>query len=539
MKGMTDLMMSMMKGNNLKKTYCSCACTFIKQKNLQLSYALTRHYSLVTGKARQVQEPLNYIAGHRTETGEGCKSVDLTAPATGQVLRKVGSSRKQDVDAAVNAAKQAFSQWSQVPAFERGKVLTRAAYLIRERSEELARTEVLDTGKPIWEARCDILGCADAIQYYGGLAPSLVGEHMQLEGGSFAYTIREPLGVVGAIGAWNYPLQMAAWKSSPALACGNAMVFKPSPLTPLTAVMLGEIYKESGLPDGCYNVVQGDGETGQLMCRHPDIAKMSFTGSVLTGTKIMEACAQGIKHVTLELGGKSPLIIFEDAHLDNAVKGAMLANFTNQGQVCSNGTRVFVQRKILPEFLKHLVERTKKMVIGDPDDEKTTVGATISPQQAAINLKYIDIAQKEGATVVYGGKRVNPGPDLAKGYYLSPCILSDCTDDMTVVRNEVFGSVMSVLVFDSEEEAVRRANDTPFGLAGGIFTNDLSRAHRVASRLQAGSLYINNYNVYPVGVPFGGYKKSGFGRENGQDTLNYYSQMKSIYVEMNDVECPY
>ncbi|KAK7110062.1 4-trimethylaminobutyraldehyde dehydrogenase-like [Littorina saxatilis] len=518
---------------------CSrCAGKVVQMR--QVLSTSTRGYAAVTGTARQVQQPLNLMAGKRVDAADSSKQFELFAPATGETLKRVECCGSKDIDKAVGIAKDAFKEWSQVPAFERGQVLTRAAQLIRERSEELARTEVLDTGKPIWEARYDILGCADTIQYYGGLAPTVVGEHTKLAGGSFAYTVREPLGVVGGIGAWNYPFQMAAWKSSPALACGNALVFKPSPFTPLTAVMLGEIYKEAGLPDGCYNVVQGEGETGQLLCNHPDIAKMTFTGSVPTGSRIMEACAKGIKHVTLELGGKSPVIIFDDAHIDNAVKGAMLANFSNQGQVCSNGTRVFVQKKILPEFLKRLMERTGKMVIGDPNKDDTTVGATISPQQAAIVLNFIEGARTEGAKVLYGGERVTPtSPELAGGYYLTPCILTDCTDDMTVVKDEVFGSVMSVLAFDTEEEALRRANDTIFGLAGGIFTNDLSRAHRVASGMEAGSLYINNYNVYPVGVPFGGYKKSGLGRENGPDTLNYYSQIKSVYVEMNDVDCPY
>ncbi|XP_076435384.1 4-trimethylaminobutyraldehyde dehydrogenase-like [Babylonia areolata] len=518
---------------------CSRCIGRLRQETKPVVLSWKRSYAVVTGSAPQVQQPLNFVAGRRVDTSDSSSQFELCAPATGEVLRKVGGCGKKDVDTAVQTAREAFRQWSQVPAFERGQVLTRAAVLVRERLEELARTEVLDTGKPIWEARFDIQGCADTIQYYGGVAPTVVGDHTQLAGGSFAYTIREPLGVVGAIGAWNYPFQMVSWKSSPALACGNTVVFKPSPFTPLTAVMLGEIYKEAGLPDGCFNVVQGEGETGQLLSTHPDVAKMSFTGSVATGSKVMAACAQGITPVTLELGGKSPLIIFEDADLDNAVKGAMLANFTNQGQVCSNGTRVFVQRGMVEEFLKRLVERTGRMVVGDPNKEETTVGATISPQQAAIDLAYIDGARKEGAHVVYGGQRVTPSPELAGGYYLTPCILTDCRDDMTVVREEVFGSVMSVLTFDTEEEAVRRANDTPFGLAGGLFTKDLSRAHRVASQMEAGSLYINNYNTYPVGVPFGGYKMSGIGRENGPETLDYYSQVKSVYVEMNDVDCPY
>ncbi|GFN83524.1 betaine aldehyde dehydrogenase [Plakobranchus ocellatus] len=506
-----------------------------------------RHYSKDTkifsdkilSESHQATSPLNFVLGKRVDA-QGSSSFQLIAPATGKVLRNIPNSNEQDISEAVLAARHTFKSWSKWTGFERGKVLKTAAELIRNKVDDLAYTEVLDTGKPIWEARYDILGCADTIEYYGGLAGGIKGDFMQLSGGSFAYTVREPLGVVGGIGAWNFPFQMAAWKSAPALACGNTMVFKPSQVTPLTAVMLGEIYQRAGLPGGCYNVVQGEGETGQILCSHSDIDKVTFTGSVPTGSRIMETCAKGIKHVTLELGGKSPLIIFSDADLDNAVKGAILANFSNQGQVCSNGTRVFVEESIAEDFLAKLIERVDNMKIGDPYHEDTTVGATISSQQAQIVEGYIDNAKKEGATVVYGGERVTPSdPNLAGGIYLRPCILVNCTDDMTVVRKEVFGPVLSLLTFKSEEEVVARANDTEFGLAGGVFTRDLQRAHRVVAAMEAGSIYVNNYNVYPVGVPFGGYKKSGIGRENGEDSLNYYSQIKSVYFEGGDVECPY
>ncbi|OWF40779.1 4-trimethylaminobutyraldehyde dehydrogenase-like [Mizuhopecten yessoensis] len=498
-----------------------------------------RYMSIVTGSNSQVTQPLNYIGGQRAEPKNSPNTFNLTSPATGEVLRPVGNAGSQDVDEAVSVAQQAFKTWSKMAGFERGTVLKKAANIIRERSEELARTEVLDTGKPIWEARYDIQACADTIDYYGGLAAKIAGEYQQLANGSFAYTIKEPLGVIGGIGAWNYPFQMAAWKTSPALAAGNTIVFKPSQFTPLTAVMLAEIYTEAGLPHGCCNVIQGEGETGQFLSNHTGVSKISFTGSVQTGSKIMEACAKQIHHVTLELGGKSPCIIFEDSNLDDAVTGAMLANFLNQGQVCSNGTRVFVQDSVMKPFLEKLVERTKGMKIGDPNDEDTTVGATISPEQAQKTLKYIDIARTEGANVLYGGERVTPSPSLAGGHYIRPCILTGCQDNMRVVKEEVFGSVMSVLSFSTDDEVIARANDTEFGLAGGIFTNNLQRAHRVASSLEAGSLYINTYNVYPVGVPFGGYKKSGIGRENGADTLDYYTQIKSVYVEMGPVEAPF
>ncbi|XP_052796379.1 4-trimethylaminobutyraldehyde dehydrogenase-like [Mya arenaria] len=514
----------------------------LPQGRMNVMWRLARSCSTISSRVAgfpAISQPLNYLAGARVEPSDSSAQFNLQYPATGEVLKTVGCSGSDDVHRAVSKARQAQTGWARMSGFQRGQVLKRAADIVRSRMEELAQLETLDTGKPIWEARFDIQGCADTIEYYGGLASTVTGDFLPLSDGNFSYTIREPLGVVGGIGAWNYPFQMASWKSSPALACGNTFVFKPSQFTPLTAVVLGEIYKEAGLPDGCYNIIQGEAETGQLLCNHPDVDKMSFTGSVPVGSKIMEACAKDIKHVTLELGGKSPLIVFADSHMDNAVGGAMLANFLTQGQVCSNGTRVFVQRSIHDEFLEKLVSRTKKMKIGDPFAEDTTVGATISRQQADKVLHYVQAARHEGAKVECGGEEVTPEPRFAGGQFLSPCVLSGCQDNMQVVRDEVFGSILSLLVFDEEEEVLARANDTEFGLAGGLFTNDLKRAHRVISKLKAGSLYLNNYNIYPVGVPFGGYKKSGIGRENGPEAIEYYTQVKSVYVEMNDVEAPF
>ncbi|CAG5120371.1 unnamed protein product, partial [Candidula unifasciata] len=435
-----------------------------------------RHFSKSTVidnpllKSPQVTLPLNFVQGRRVDS-HGSSSFPLIAPAYGMKLRDIANSNENDVDQAVKAAKTSFRAWSEWSGFDRGLVLKRAAAIIRKRAEELARTEVLDTGKPIWEARVDILGCANTHDYYGGLAANITGDFLRLPGGSFAYTIREPLGVVAAIGAWNYPFQMASWKSAPALACGNTVVFKPSESTPLTAVMLAEIFVEAGLPEGCFNVVQGDGKTGQLLSSHPHVAKVSFTGSVQTGSKIMASCSKDVKHVTLELGGKSPLIIFADADMENAVKGAILANFTNQGQVCSNGTRVYVEERVADEFLSALIDRVAQMKVGNPSHEETTVGATISADHAKRVLGYIDLAKKEGATVAYGGERVQlDDPSLAGGYYLRPCILTACRDNMTVVKEEIFGAVMSVLTFSSEDEVITRANDSEYGLAGGVFT---------------------------------------------------------------------
>lgn len=497
--------------------------------------SLRRYSSQSLEKSPSILQPLNYVKGVRVTPQNEKEMIPLTYPATGEVLRTFPASGPEDINEAVKSAQDAYQEWSQLSGFQRGKLLQKAAQILRSRAEEFSQIEVLDSGKPIWEARCDVDGCADTIDYFGGLASSLTGEHLTLPGGSFNYTRREPFGVVGAIGAWNYPLQMATWKSAPALACGNAMIFKPSPFTPISAVMLAEIYTQVGIPAGCFNVVQGATQTGQLLSNHDGIKKMSFTGSVPTGSKIMAACAKGIKHVTLELGGKSPLIIFADCNLDNAVNGAILANFLNAGQVCSNGTRVFVERSVMESFLEKLVYKTQQLTAGDPMLDSTTIGAMINPEQAEKTLNHIKMAKNEGAKVVFGGKRLTlEDKRFQGGYFLSPCILSNCQDNMTVVKDEVFGSLMSLLTFDSEGEVIKRANDTTFGLAGGIFTQDLQCAHRVAAQMEAGSIYVNNYNVYIPGMPFGGFKKSGIGHENAMITMNYYTQLKSVYVEMAD-----
>ncbi|KAF6030001.1 hypothetical protein EB796_011692 [Bugula neritina] len=487
---------------------------------------------------------LNYLNGKRVEkiSSSNLSNRVLLNPATGKEIGGFFDSSKECVDRAVENAKEAFSAWKNLSSFERGKLLRRAADLIREDCAALAKTEVEDTGKPIWEARLDILGCAEAIEFLGGVVPSVKGDHFALDNGNFAYTIREPIGVVGAIGAWNYPFQMASWKAAPALACGNTVVFKPAQNTPRTAVMLAEIFTKAGIPSGVFNVVQGAAETGSLLTSHPDVKKVSFTGSVEVGSKVMSTCAASIKHVTLELGGKSPILIFPDAEIDDAVTGAMLGNWMTQGQVCSNGTRVYVHRSILNSFVEKLVKRTKAMKIGNPMEEDTRVGAMISQEHAERVLEYIQLAHKEGATFEYGGERVTPSdPLLQDGYYLSPCILTNCNDSMRVVKEEIFGAVMCILPFDEEEEVIRRANATHFGLAAGVFTKDLKRAHRVVSALESGTCYINNYNIYPVELPFGGYKQSGIGRECGELCLQYYSQSKSVYVEMGSptVDAPF
>ncbi len=478
-----------------------------------------------------------YIGGNYLDATSG-ETFDSVNPATGEVLCSVQQAGVEDVDRAVVTARAGFREWSAMSGAERGRVLNRAVALLRRRNDELAHLEVLDTGKPIQEASVvDVLSGADCIEYYAGLAASLHGEHFDL-GSSFAYTRREPLGVCAGIGAWNYPLQIACWKSGPALACGNAMIFKPAELTPLTAPKLAEIFTEAGVPDGVFNVVHGDGRTGQLLTRHPGIDKVSLTGEVGTGKLAMADAASTLKHVTMELGGKSPLVIFADCDLENAVSAALMANFYTQGEVCSNGTRVFVEGSIHDRFIARLLKRVRQMRIGDPLDPETHVGALISAEHRDRVLSYIEAGKADGAEVLCGGGSPDQ-PELADGYFVEPTVFDGCTDDMQIVKEEIFGPVMAVLGFETEDEAVARANDTTYGLAAGVFTSDIQRAHRVVAQLEAGTCWINNYNITPIEMPFGGTKQSGIGRENSLTTLNHYTQLKSVYVEMGDVEAPY
>jgi len=479
-----------------------------------------------------------YLNGEYSAT-RGGQTFDTINPATGEVICQVQQADEADVEAAVQSARQGFEVWARTPGAERGRILAEAARILRARNQEIARLEVLDTGKPISEAEAvDVLSGADAVEYFAGLAGKLHGDHYDLPPNAFAYTRREPLGVCAGIGAWNYPIQIACWKSAPALACGNAMIFKPSELTPLTANKLAECYTEAGVPAGVFNVVQGAASTGQLLSRHPGIAKVSLTGEVGTGRRVMADAAATLKQVTMELGGKSPLIIFADAQMDNAVSAALLANFYTQGEICSNGTRVFVERSVHGSFLEKLLPRVQAMTIGDPLDPATQVGALISEDHMKKVLAYVEAGETEGARLLTGGKRPND-PALARGNFVTPAVFDECSDEMSIVREEIFGPVMCVLPFDHEEEVVTRANDTHYGLAAGVFTDHIQRAHRVVSRLEAGTCWINNYNITPIEMPFGGYKQSGIGRENSLTTIEHYTQLKSVYVELGDVDCPY
>lgn len=460
-------------------------------------------------------------------------------PATGELLAELRVDGAAEVDAAVAKAMAAQRVWALMTGTERGRILRKTADILRSRNAHIAELECKDTGKPIQETSAvDVLSGADCLEYYAGAAATIVGEHIDLGPGAFGYTRREPLGVVAGIGAWNYPIQIACWKSAPALACGNAMIFKPAELTPLTAIELAKAYAEAGLPDGVFQVVQGYADTGRLLSRHPKIRKVSLTGEVGTGKAVMADASSTLKYVTLELGGKSPLIIFEDAKLDNAVGAALLANFYSAGEVCSNGTRVFVHRSVRQAFLEKLAARVATMRVGDPMNPSTQVGALISEPHLQKVMGYIERGRAEGAKLVCGGYRVlADGCD--KGYFVAPTVFDGCTDDMAIVREEIFGPVMSVLTFDDEAEVIARANDTEFGLSAGVFTNDLTRAHRVIAQLEAGTCWINHYNITPIELPFGGHKRSGLGRENGRAAIEHYTQLKSVYVAMGDVDAPY
>lgn len=476
----------------------------------------------------------HFIGGAYVEDTAGAP-IHCVYPATGEEIATLHEATPQIIEQALASAKAGQKIWAAMTGTERGRILRRAADMIRARNHDLSVLETLDTGKPMQETLvADATSGADALEYFGGLAGALTGEHIQLGGGDFVYTRREPLGVCVGIGAWNYPTQIACWKAAPALACGNSMVFKPSETTPLCALKVAEILHEAGLPAGVYNVIQGRGAVGAALVGDARVAKVSLTGSVPTGQKVYAQAAAGMKHVTMELGGKSPMIVFDDADVEDAVSGAILGNFYSSGQVCSNGTRVFVQNGIKDAFLKRLKERLQGVVMGDPLDEATNYGPMVSAQQMNTVLGYINMGIEEGAKLVAGGKMAD-----RNGYFIEPTVFADVTDDMTIAREEIFGPVMSVLSFETEDEVMARANDTEFGLAAGVFTRDLTRAHRVVAGFEAGTCYINTYNLAPVEAPFGGSKGSGVGRENSKEAINHYSEVKTVYVAMGSVEAQF
>lgn len=479
-----------------------------------------------------------YIDGSACNATSG-ESFTTYNPANGEPLATIGQASPQDLERAIESAKQGFKVWSAMAPIERSRILLKAVAILRERNDELAALEVADTGKPLQEAiEVDIVTGADVIEYFAGLVPGMQGEQQPLSENQFFYTRREPLGICAGIGAWNYPIQIAMWKSAPALAAGNAMVFKPSEETPLTALKLAEIFSEAGLPDGVFNVVQGDHRVGQMLTAHPEIAKVSFTGESGTGKLVMADSSKTLKQVTMELGGKSPMVIFDDAKLDNAVSAAMVANFYTQGEVCTHGTRVYVHEAIYDAFVSQLKERTEKLIVGNPMDMDTQIGALISKEHLGKVLGAIEEAKQSGATLLTGGYQVKDH-GLENGNFVIPTVFTDCTDDMPHVQNEIFGPVMSVLKFSEESDVIERANDTSYGLAAGVFTQDLSRAHRVIHQLQAGICWVNTWGDSPAEMPVGGYKHSGIGRENGPETLRHYTQTKSVLIELGDYVSPY
>jgi acyl-CoA reductase-like NAD-dependent aldehyde dehydrogenase len=479
-------------------------------------------------------EQKKLLINNEWRDASGGKTMEVVNPATEDVIATVASADKSDVDAAVKAARAALNgPWGKMSARERGRLVRKLGDRLLEKADEVARLETLHNGKPIFESRqIEIPAAAECFEYFAGWADKVMGETIPVKGNYLTYTLREPLGVVAAIVPWNFPLLLAAWKVAPALACGNVVILKPASQTPLTAIALGEIAVEVGLPAGVLNVITGPGSTvGQAIVEHPGIDKIAFTGDTSTGKGIMRAAADTLKKITLELGGKSPNIVLPDADLDAALRGATTGIFYGKGEVCAAGSRLLVAKSIKSEFMEKLAARAKKMVAGDPLDPKTRYGALASKKQLETVERYVGIAQKEGATLVAGGARADIG--TGKGYFYQPTVFDNVAPESTISREEIFGPVLATIEFADIDEAIARANDSPYGLAAAVWTRDIKKAHYVASKLQAGTVWINTYNVYDTAAPFGGYKASGFGREMSSHALEHYTQVKSVWVDLN------
>jgi aldehyde dehydrogenase (NAD+) len=464
----------------------------------------------------------------------GRKTIEVVNPATEDVIAEVASAGQADVDAAVAAARAAFDgPWSRLSARERGRIVWKIGEKLMEKADEIARLETLHNGKPIFESRqIEVPAAAECFQYFAGWADKIHGETIPVKGNFLTYTLREPVGVVAAIVPWNFPLLLTAWKVAPALACGNTVIIKPASQTPLTALALAEVAQEAGLPPGVLNVITGPGSTvGRMIVEHPGIDKIAFTGDTSTGKGIMKGSADTLKRITLELGGKSPNIVFADADLDAALRGATTGIFYGKGEVCAAGSRLLVDKSIKSEFIDKVAARAKKMAPGDPMDPKTRLGAISSKKQLENDLRYIETAKQEGATLVAGGGRADIG--TGRGYFLQPTVFDGVTPDMTIAREEIFGPVLATIEFGDLDEAIARANDSTYGLAAAVWTRDIKKAHYVARKLQAGTVWINTYNVYDTAAPFGGYKQSGFGREMSMHALEHYTQVKSVWVDLN------
>jgi len=466
---------------------------------------------------------------------ESAKTFATLNPATGEALTQVAEASAEDVDRAVLAARKAFDEpggpWRKMSASDRGKLLWRLADLVEQNIEEIAELETLDNGKPIFESRyVDIPSVVDVLRYYAGWASKIHGETINSRADAFTYTLREPVGVVGAIIPWNFPLLLTSWKLGPALACGNTVVLKPAEQTPLTALRFGQLLVEAGFPPGVVNIVTGGAAAGQALVRHPRVDKIAFTGSTSVGKEIMRGAADTLKRVTLELGGKSPNIVFADSDLDAAIKGASTGIFYGKGEVCAAGSRLFVEKKVHDEFISKLAERAKKIKPGDPLDPKTRLGAIVSEQQMQTVLGYIESGKKEGAQLVAGGNRVNL--DGGKGFFIEPTVFDAVDNGMKIAQEEIFGPVLATISFDDLDQVAAMANQNIYGLAAAVWTNDIKKAHGMARRLKAGTVWINTYNLYDAALPFGGFKQSGFGRELGREALDYYTEVKSVWVNL-------
>jgi aldehyde dehydrogenase (NAD+) len=477
------------------------------------------------------RKPGKLLIDNRFVDSVSGKTFETVDPSTEEVLTSVAEGDKADVDLAVAAARRAFESgaWSKTSARERGRILLRIADLILKHRDELAQLESLDNGKPIGETSAvDIPQAAEVFAYYGGWADKVYGQTIPTGGDFFTYTLREPHGVCGQIIPWNFPLLMASWKLAPALACGNTTVLKPAEQTPLTALRLGEILLEADLPPGVVNIITGFGPTaGAAIAEHRDVDKVAFTGSTEVGRIIQRAAAGNLKSCSLELGGKSPNIVFADADLGAAVKGAMTGIFFNQGEVCCAGSRLFVEEKAHDEFVSRLAEHARSIKVGDPLDPSTQMGAQVSEEQFTKILGYIESGTQGGANLVTGGKRAHD-----KGYFLQPTIFTGVKADMKIAREEIFGPVVSTLTFRDVDEVIAAGNDTNYGLAAAVWTRDISKAHRAAKALRAGTVWVNTYNSFDAGVPFGGYKESGIGRELGSQALDLYTQTKAVWVAL-------
>ena len=475
-----------------------------------------------------------FIGGEWVDAADGATFETLN-PATGEVITAVAEAREKDVDRAVESARAALrsDDWRKIDPHRRAELLWRLADLIEKNADEIARLETADNGKPFFESfKVDLPSIVENFRYFGGLADKIEGETIPVSGSFLNYTLREPVGVVGCIVPWNFPLSLAAWKVAPALACGNAVILKPAEETPLTALRLGELATEAGFPPGVLNVVPGFGETaGAALVRHPGVDAIAFTGSTEVGKLVMREAAATLKKVSLELGGKSPNIVFADADIAAAVRGATTGIFYGMGEVCAAGSRVLVERSVYDQFVEEFRSRALKMPAGDPMDPKTRLGAIVSERQMERVLGYIEAGRKEGARLVAGGERTSVN---GRGNFVAATVFADVQPDMTIAREEIFGPVAAVIPFEDLDDAIAKGNQTIYGLAAGVWTRDIGKAHRVASELQAGTVWINTYNQYDSASPFGGYKQSGFGRDLGyRAAVEKYTQVKSVWVALD------